>query len=214
MTFEEVYHQSSATNCTVYCGGIVQGLTDELIQKTFYQFGPIQEIRVFKDKGYAFIKFHTKESATNAIVSVHNTEINGQPVKCSWGKETSDLTGQPTATSLNAAQYYPYWQYAYPQASYAFTQQFGAVQNPNQAAAMAQAAYNPYGYAANPYAVWQAGLAANQANQNQPGIQQPPHLAGITPPTSGHQTSGNLNSNSIQANAMIGGYAMPTYQAQ
>ena len=51
LSFEEVYNQSSPTNCTVYCGGLMQGLTDELIQKTFYPFGPIQEIRVFKDKG-------------------------------------------------------------------------------------------------------------------------------------------------------------------
>ena len=27
LNFEEVYNQSSATNCTVYCGGILNGLT-------------------------------------------------------------------------------------------------------------------------------------------------------------------------------------------
>ena len=224
LTFEEVYHQSSATNCTVYCGGIMHGLSEELMQKTFYQFGMIQEIRVFKDKGYAFIKFLTKESATNAIVTVHNSEVNGQQVKCSWGKETGELAGQSAAGSLNAAQYYPYWQYAYPQGHYAFTQainqQFaGAVQNPaSQAAAAAmQAAYGPYGY--NPYAVWQglsaAGVnpaAGNQNAQSQAGLQQS-HLSGITPPNSAHQSTGNLNGSTIQqsnAAAMIGGY----YQGQ
>ena len=35
-------------------------------------------------------RFATKESATHAIVAVHNTEINGQTVKCSWGKEAGD----------------------------------------------------------------------------------------------------------------------------
>ncbi|KAK4337156.1 hypothetical protein RND71_043374 [Anisodus tanguticus] len=154
LTFEDVYHQSSITNCTVYCGGIMQGLTDELIQKTFYQFGPIQEIRVFKDKGYAFIKFHSKESATNAIVSVHNTEINGQSVKCSWGKETGDPTNQAVAAaaagSINAAQYaYPY-QYWYPQGyGHAFTQainhQFGsAVQSPPGPTSMQAYPYGQY----------------------------------------------------------------------
>lgn len=90
MSFEEVYQQSSPTNCTVYCGGLLQGLSEEIVQKTFAQFGPIQEIRVFKEKGYAFIKFASKEIATTAIVAVHNTEVNGQIVKCSWGKETGD----------------------------------------------------------------------------------------------------------------------------
>ena len=30
--------------------------SEELMQKTFCTFGPIQEVRVFKDKGYAFIR--------------------------------------------------------------------------------------------------------------------------------------------------------------
>jgi len=56
LTFDEVYNQSSPTNCTVYCGGLTNGLTEELMQKTFSPFGNIQEIRVFKDKGYAFVR--------------------------------------------------------------------------------------------------------------------------------------------------------------
>ncbi|XP_022246327.1 nucleolysin TIAR-like isoform X1 [Limulus polyphemus] len=117
ITFDEVYNQSSPTNCTVYCGGISQGLSDELIHKTFKAFGPIQEIRVFKDKGYAFIRFATKEAATHAIVGNHNSEINGQIVKCSWGKESSDPTNQQPAQSLAAPYTYPYQQvgYWYPQ---------------------------------------------------------------------------------------------------
>lgn len=60
LTFDEVYNQSSPTNCTVYCGGVngaLSGaLTEEILQKTFSPFGTIQEIRVFKDKGYAFVR--------------------------------------------------------------------------------------------------------------------------------------------------------------
>nr|XP_023018945.1 nucleolysin TIAR-like [Leptinotarsa decemlineata] len=90
-TFDEVYNQTSPTNTTVYCGGFTNGLTDELVHKTFAPYGAIHDIRVFKDKGYAFIKFVTKESATHAIENVHNTEINGQNVKCFWGKENGGL---------------------------------------------------------------------------------------------------------------------------
>ena len=54
LTFDEVYNQSSPTNCTVYCGGLTNGLTEELMQKTFSPYGTMQAIRVFKDKGYAF----------------------------------------------------------------------------------------------------------------------------------------------------------------
>ncbi|XP_046432174.1 cytotoxic granule associated RNA binding protein TIA1 isoform X3 [Neodiprion pinetum] len=109
LTFDEVYNQSSPTNCTVYCGGLTNGLTEELMQKTFSPFGSIQEIRVFKDKGYAFVRFSTKESATHAIVAVHNTDINGQTVKCSWGKESGDPNNaQQTGQTLTSATY-PYY---------------------------------------------------------------------------------------------------------
>ncbi|XP_023313987.1 nucleolysin TIAR isoform X3 [Trichogramma pretiosum] len=109
LTFDEVYNQSSPTNCTVYCGGLTNGLTEELMQKTFSHFGSIQEIRVFKDKGYAFIRFSTKESATHAIVALHNSEINGQTVKCSWGKESGDPNNaQQTGQALSSATY-PYY---------------------------------------------------------------------------------------------------------
>lgn len=61
LTFDEVYNQSSPTNCTVYCGGVggtlAGGLNEEILQKTFSPFGTIQEIRVFKDKGYAFVRY-------------------------------------------------------------------------------------------------------------------------------------------------------------
>ena len=57
LTFDEVYNQSSPTNCTVYCGGITNGLSEDLLQKTFAHFGSIQEIRIFKDKGYAFVRY-------------------------------------------------------------------------------------------------------------------------------------------------------------
>lgn len=123
-TFDEVYNQSSPTNCTVYCGGFTSGLTEELMQKTFRPFGSIQDIRVFKDKGYAFIKFVTKESATHAIESIHNTEINGQMVKCFWGKENGGVGADPaqamtpgsSTTPTSAPAYsYGYGGYWYPQ---------------------------------------------------------------------------------------------------
>ena len=33
------------------------------------------QVRYFKDKGYAFVRFDNKESACNAIVALHLTEV-------------------------------------------------------------------------------------------------------------------------------------------
>ncbi|XP_046366208.1 nucleolysin TIAR-like isoform X3 [Haliotis cracherodii] len=103
LSYDEVFSQSSATNCTVYCGGISNGLTEELMKKTFSPYGAIQEIRVFKDKGYAFVRFASKENATTAIVSVHGSTVNDQQVKCSWGKESNDPS-QTTQQLVNQQQ--------------------------------------------------------------------------------------------------------------
>ncbi|TKC33233.1 hypothetical protein EI555_019246, partial [Monodon monoceros] len=92
LRFEDVVNQSSPKNCTVYCGGIASGLTDQLMRQTFSPFGQIMEIRVFPEKGYSFVRFSTHESAAHAIVSVNGTTIEGHVVKCYWGKESPDMT--------------------------------------------------------------------------------------------------------------------------
>lgn len=100
--FEEVYGQTSATNSTVYCGGFPPNIiTEDLMHKHFSLFGSIQDVRVFKDKGYAFIKFTTKDAATHAIEHTHNTEINSYPVKCFWGKVNGEMGQQPPALGSN-----------------------------------------------------------------------------------------------------------------
>lgn len=119
-TFEEIYNQTSSTNTTVYCGGFPPNiLTDDMIYKHFKVFGAIQDLRLFKDKGYVFIKFLAKESAARAIEATHNMDIEGHTVKCFWGKESvSDPTsiGQNTPTQPYGAYPYQmgYWYQGYP----------------------------------------------------------------------------------------------------
>ncbi|XP_067014748.1 nucleolysin TIAR [Anabrus simplex] len=158
-TYEEVYNQSSPTNCTVYCGGFFNNeISEELMHKTFSPFGTIQDIRVFKDKGYAFIRFSNKDSATRAIEAIHNSEINGQTVKCFWGKEDPSHM-QP---AMQANQYtYGYGQqqmgYWYPQ------------QQSYQAAAIAQQQQYMHPGMQQPYAYNQYGYQQQQQQQGYMG---------------------------------------------
>lgn len=231
--YEEVYNQSSPTNCTVYCGGIMNGLSEELIQKTFQRFGAITEIRVFKDKGYAFIKFTSKEAATNAIVFVHNQEVLGQTVKCSWGKETidSNLTqaAQLSHGLASPSLMYPYGQtlsYWYPglqpgqpyavpaNMQYPYNQYFAGSNtqtNPAAAAAAAAAAFNStsLGMPLTASSAWQAAAAAAAAASNSnsiPNVQNAHHM-----PMQIHQNSMN---SALQQSAVLGTYPMQGYQAQ
>ena len=65
-----------------------------MIRDAFQSYGEIIEVRVFKEKGYSFVRYVSKEAAVRAICGVHGTEINGSVVKCSWGKEQSELQQQ------------------------------------------------------------------------------------------------------------------------
>ena len=47
------------------------------------------------------IRFSTKESAAHAIVAVHNTDVNGHTVKCSWGKESGDPNNLPANSQVS-----------------------------------------------------------------------------------------------------------------
>jgi len=86
LNYDDTFASASAANFTVYCGGISDS-NEDTIRAAFSPYGRIMEIRYFRDKGYAFVRFDNKESACSAIVAVNSSDIGGQSVKCSWGKE-------------------------------------------------------------------------------------------------------------------------------
>uniref|UniRef100_A0A146LK12 Nucleolysin TIAR n=1 Tax=Lygus hesperus TaxID=30085 RepID=A0A146LK12_LYGHE len=166
-TFEEIFNQSSPSNTTVYCDGIQSGICEELMHEVFSKFGTITNIRVFKEKGYAFIKFTTKECAARAIEASHMTEVNGYTVKCFWGKENPG-----EAASSAGAVMAPSYPAMYAATGYWYAPQFAApVQDFAQATQYAQP-YGQYGYqnylARMPGANWPPGVvgAAMQHQYN------------------------------------------------
>uniref|UniRef100_A0A8C6Q7M3 Nucleolysin TIAR n=1 Tax=Nothobranchius furzeri TaxID=105023 RepID=A0A8C6Q7M3_NOTFU len=131
LKFDDVVTQSSPQNCTVYCGGIQSGLSEHLIRQTFSPFGQIMEVRVFPEKGYSFIRFSSHDSAAHAIVSVNGTVIEGQVVKCYWGKESPDPAKNP-----HQVDYSPWRQW---------NQVYGSPQQPYVTNGWQVPSYNMYG---------------------------------------------------------------------
>lgn len=104
LQYDEMFRQASPSNCTVYCGGITD-CDENTLRRTFSTYGRILEIRFFRDKGYAFVRYDNKESACSAIVAVHGTQIAGQMAKCSWGKENPNGVGPgPSMANSGAMQ--------------------------------------------------------------------------------------------------------------
>ena len=99
LNYEEVFQQASAMNFTVYCGGVSDS-DENTIRAAFSPYGRILEIRYFRDKGYAFVRFDNKESACSAILALNGSDIGGSSVKCSWRKENPGMEGS-SSKSLN-----------------------------------------------------------------------------------------------------------------
>ena len=70
-------------------------------------YGQILEIRLFQDKGYAFVRYASRESAAAAILGIHNSEIHGHLVRCSWGKEMRDPHVIKVIQQVKYILYYP-----------------------------------------------------------------------------------------------------------
>jgi RNA recognition motif-containing protein len=103
-SFEEVTLQSSRHNSTIYIGNLAPSAVDKHIRKHCEQFGSVLALRRFPEKGYAFVKYESHETATKAICSMNGQSFCGQIIKCSWGKENFDLPARQQVSMASTYQ--------------------------------------------------------------------------------------------------------------
>lgn len=83
----------SLGNTSVYIGNLSSDVQVEHIHKVFCAFGVIVNIKLFADRGIAFVKFTTHQAASDAILNMnHKDGLGMNIIKCSWGKEKSQQT--------------------------------------------------------------------------------------------------------------------------
>jgi nucleolysin TIA-1/TIAR len=150
-SYDMIVNQTPAWQTTCYVGNLTPYTTQNDLVPLFSNFGYVVESRFQSDRGFAFIKLDTHENAAMAICQLNGYNVNGRPLKCSWGKDKSP-SAQAGAFDPTQAQYSP--QSAggsgYPATpSQYFPQygQYGAQQGSYPAAPQAQ---SPAGYGAQP----------------------------------------------------------------
>lgn len=70
LNYEDVFQQSSPMNFTVYCGGISDS-DENTIRAAFSPYGRIMEIRYFRDKGYAFVRYAEDAKVAKKVEIFH-----------------------------------------------------------------------------------------------------------------------------------------------
>ena len=92
-SFEMVVAQTPQWQTTCYVGNLTPYTTQNDLVPLFQNFGYVTETRFQSDRGFAFIKMDTHENAAMAICQLSGYQVNGRPLKCSWGKDRPP-TGQ------------------------------------------------------------------------------------------------------------------------
>lgn len=97
-SYDTVVGQTPSWQTTVYVGNLTPYTNQNDVVPLFNNFGAVLESRFQSDRGFAFIKMDQHENAAMAICQLQGYQVNGRPLKCSWGKDrppTGQFTGFP-----------------------------------------------------------------------------------------------------------------------
>eukprot|EP00268_Persea_americana_P006878 TRINITY_DN1248_c0_g1_i4.p1 TRINITY_DN1248_c0_g1~~TRINITY_DN1248_c0_g1_i4.p1 ORF type:complete len:442 (-),score=118.45 TRINITY_DN1248_c0_g1_i4:637-1962(-) len=83
---------------TVYVGNLAHEVTQAELHRQFHALGAgvIEEVRVQRDKGFGFVRYHAHDEAARAIQMANGRIVCGKSMKCSWGSKPT-----PPGTSSN-----------------------------------------------------------------------------------------------------------------
>ncbi|CAL5871133.1 uncharacterized protein PFLUO_LOCUS5379 [Penicillium psychrofluorescens] len=92
-SYDMVVQQTPQWQTTCYVGNLTPYTTQNDMVPLFQNFGYVIETRLQADRGFAFVKMDSHENAAMAICQLNGYNVNGRPLKCSWGKDRPP-TGQ------------------------------------------------------------------------------------------------------------------------
>ncbi|KAF2122920.1 hypothetical protein BDV96DRAFT_639474 [Lophiotrema nucula] len=161
-SYDMVVQQTPQWQTTCYVGNLTPYTSQSDLVPLFQNFGYVTETRFQSDRGFAFIKMDTHENAAMAICQLNGYNVNGRPLKCSWGKDrppTGQFDGFSPAQGPNSA---------YPQTPNQYFPQYGGAPG----GPMSPQGPSPGGQSFVPAQAQQQGFG--QAGIPQPGPYQQP----------------------------------------
>ncbi|TFB01540.1 Oligouridylate-binding protein 1 [Trichoderma ghanense] len=119
-SYEMILAQTPNWQTTCYVGNLTPYTTPNDVVPLFQNFGFVMESRFQADRGFAFIKMDSHENAAMAICQMNGYNVNGRPLKCSWGKDKAPNSGsfdpqQPYSPQTSQAPGFPGTPTYYPQ---------------------------------------------------------------------------------------------------
>ncbi|KAF2140728.1 uncharacterized protein K452DRAFT_229800 [Aplosporella prunicola CBS 121167] len=109
-SYDMIVQQTPQWQTTCYVGNLTPYTSQSDLVPLFQNFGYVVETRFQSDRGFAFIKMDTHENAAMAICQLSGYNVNGRPLKCSWGKDrppTGQFEGYSPATAAPGSGFPP-----------------------------------------------------------------------------------------------------------
>ncbi|GKT73377.1 RNA recognition domain-containing protein [Colletotrichum tofieldiae] len=172
-SYEVVLAQTPSWQTTCYVGNLTPYTTPNDVVPLFQNFGYVVESRFQADRGFAFIKMDSHESAAMAICQMNGYNVNGRPLKCSWGKDkTPNPQGGAAGFDPSQQAYSPQSASGpgYPGTPTAYFPQYGGQYGGQHGNYGGPAAQSPAGYGAQPM-----GYGGPQSAGGYGRGQQPPN---------------------------------------
>eukprot|EP00262_Sarcandra_glabra_P016591 TRINITY_DN5455_c1_g1_i1.p1 TRINITY_DN5455_c1_g1~~TRINITY_DN5455_c1_g1_i1.p1 ORF type:complete len:427 (-),score=100.53 TRINITY_DN5455_c1_g1_i1:106-1386(-) len=81
--------ENNPSYTTVYVGNLAHEVTQAELHRQFHGLGAgaIEEVRVQRDKGFGFVRYHSHQEAALAIQMANGRIVCGKSMKCSWGSK-------------------------------------------------------------------------------------------------------------------------------
>ncbi|KAH0536521.1 hypothetical protein FGG08_006617 [Glutinoglossum americanum] len=206
-SYDMIVQQTPQWQTTCYVGNLTPYTTQNDLVPLFQNFGYVVETRFQADRGFAFVKMDTHENAAMAICQLSGYNVNGRPLKCSWGKDRPP-TGQFDGYSPQAAQ----TPGGYPQTPSAYFPQYsGGPGGPMTPQVGPQSATGPHsGHPANSQSPIGPSPGAQRWGQDQTGFGGPGMGAqgayGQMPQSAGGYGRGNQAPGAQWGQASAGGF--------
>ncbi|PFH32613.1 zinc finger protein [Besnoitia besnoiti] len=101
---ESVTPPADTSITTVFVGGLTKEITEQDLRDSFYAFGELLSIKMYRGQQFAFLCYAERSSAEEAVKQMHaNLMIKGVKLRVAWAKP-QDKRKKPEDNSASAAQ--------------------------------------------------------------------------------------------------------------
>ncbi|ORX62138.1 hypothetical protein DM01DRAFT_1315507 [Hesseltinella vesiculosa] len=93
--------EDTSSHFHVFIGDLAPEVTDEMLSKSFINFGSMSEAHVMwdnnsgKSRGYGFVAFREKNDAEQAIATMNGEWLGSRAIRCNWATQKGQTATPP-----------------------------------------------------------------------------------------------------------------------